>query len=121
MLKGGIKFCTVIFRDLYLDTVLTWPMAKRLQLFGITYLVGTIKFTFFFRVHWLSETKFCSSCVSFFDLVPKDSITFKNATHVMPVANGQIIATFQTAGWSPQMVVGLVREKPLFQENAGEQ
>ena len=35
---------------------LTWPMAKLSQLFGITYLVGKIKFKlFFFRVHWLSE------------------------------------------------------------------
>ena len=35
---------------------LTWPMAKRLKLLGITYLVGKIKFKlFFFRVHWLSE------------------------------------------------------------------
>ena len=32
----------------------TQPMAK-LKLFGITYLVGKIKFIFFFRVHWLSE------------------------------------------------------------------
>ena len=35
---------------------LTWPMAKRLKLFGITYLVGKIKFKLvFFKVHWLSE------------------------------------------------------------------
>ena len=35
---------------------LTWPMAKRLKLFGITYLVGKINFKLFFsRVHWLSE------------------------------------------------------------------
>ncbi len=27
---------------------LTWPMAKRLKLFGITYLVGKIKFELFF-------------------------------------------------------------------------
>ena len=36
--------------------ILTWPMAKRLKLFGITYLGGKIKFQLFFsRVHWLSE------------------------------------------------------------------
>ena len=28
--------------------ILTWPMAKRLKLFGITYLVGKIKFKLFF-------------------------------------------------------------------------
>ena len=31
-----------------------------LKLFGITYLVGKIKFKLFFRVHWLSEN-FCAS------------------------------------------------------------
>ena len=37
---------------------LTWPMAKRLKLFGITYLVGKVMLKlFFFRVHWLSEKK----------------------------------------------------------------
>ena len=37
--------------------LLTWPMAKRLKLFGITYLVGKSKVqTFYFRVHWLSES-----------------------------------------------------------------
>ena len=35
--------------------LLTWPMAKLSQLFGITYLVGKIKFKLFFSVHWLSE------------------------------------------------------------------
>ena len=35
---------------------LTWPMAKRLKLSGITYLVGKIsRSNFCFRVHWLSE------------------------------------------------------------------
>ena len=29
--------------------LLTWPMAKRLKLFGITYLVGKIKFELFFQ------------------------------------------------------------------------
>ena len=31
------------------DDYLTWPMAKRLKLFGITYLVGKIKFKLFFQ------------------------------------------------------------------------
>ena len=36
--------------------ILTWPMAKRLKLFGITYLVGKIsRSNFYVRVHWLSE------------------------------------------------------------------
>ena len=35
--------------------ILTWPMAKRLKLFGITYLVGKISRSNLFRVHWLSE------------------------------------------------------------------
>ena len=36
--------------------ILTWPMATvNFKLFGTTYLVGKIKFIFFFRVHWLSE------------------------------------------------------------------
>ena len=35
---------------------LTWPMAKRLKLFGITYLVGKIsRSNFYFKVHWPSE------------------------------------------------------------------
>ena len=35
---------------------LTWPMAKRLKLFGITYSIGKIsRSNFYFRVHWLSK------------------------------------------------------------------
>ena len=35
---------------------LTWPMAKRLKLFGITYLVGKIQFKLLFQgFHSLSE------------------------------------------------------------------
>ena len=36
------------FFHLCRSLVLTWPMAKRLKLWGITYLVGKIKFTYFF-------------------------------------------------------------------------
>ena len=42
------------------DGNLKFPLSQWLnfKLFGITYLVGKIKFTlFFFRVHWLSEIR----------------------------------------------------------------
>ena len=39
-----------------LSACLHWPMAKRLKLFGITYLVGKIsRSNFYFKVHWPSE------------------------------------------------------------------
>ena len=50
----GVAFFCSPFRG-----ILTWPMAKLSQIFGIAYLVGKIKFKlFFFRVHWLSENLF---------------------------------------------------------------
>ena len=39
---GEFGQCTLVSK------YLTWPMAKRLKLFGITYLVGKIKFKLFF-------------------------------------------------------------------------
>ena len=54
-------FKNVRFQEFFLwkfSIILTQPMAKRLKLFGITYLVGKIKFRsngFFFRVHLLAE------------------------------------------------------------------
>ena len=38
-----------VYIVIYFFCKLTWPMAKRLKLFGITYLVGKIKFIFFFQ------------------------------------------------------------------------
>ena len=41
---------------IYVVHYLTWPMAKRLKLFGITYLVGKIKFKLLFQgFHSLNE------------------------------------------------------------------
>ena len=53
-----MKVCNICTTYYIRTSTLTWPMAKRLKLFGITHLVGKIKFdsTFNFRFHWLSES-----------------------------------------------------------------
>ena len=42
------KTCVYLGKNGAQRYILTWPMAKRLKLFGITYLVGKIKFKLFF-------------------------------------------------------------------------
>ena len=45
---AGKKFSQSGGISIHID-LLTWPMAKRLKLFGITYLVGKIKFKLCFQ------------------------------------------------------------------------